>query len=934
MRNKLSLLFLLVFGIFASLSKTQAQTIQLVQPTPLPPTVCQCDTLNINYLVSGASFNLSTRFYWEATTNSNDWTNADTLAFTGLMVGGNPAGPTDTASSGSKLAMVAIPCDQDPINNLFIRLRADDLSQTISDTIFYDVLRKTDSKIESIVGGFPNPYTSVDAWSFCPGDSIFLVAENVGSFFQWKSGGVDIPGETNDTLVVKSGGQYSVDTWVSLACKTESADTLVIPITDNQNTAINLISAPPVGFQIDNPDLTNVSIDDSVQFCEDMAPQIRAAANPPAGVNFSYQWIADSITTFGDTVFYNTRLGDTLRVLNIDSSLITESPQRFYVIVSDGNCTDTSQPYYAFMDSIPVTDIRHRIYRNGNPGPSMTGTLICMKDSVRLISTVVKPGWEYQWQRFTSTNTWQDLPNALNPNVNGTSFSLEVNPDILPVQSISRYRLRVNTVTPQGDAVCSFFTDSVLIRYQPGFKVTHTPDPLIKLINTDTINFCATDSATLVAPATPTQLQNLNFFYNFQWAREAFDSTAGAVVPVIIPGATQRTFKIKTGGVYYSIIDDGICVDTSDAFYVYVDSVPSTTVVPRPFVAGNPTPDLNLCLTDSVLLTVDTVVGWDYQWQVSFGNGNSWSSLLNDTLPYITVDSSYKFFGIDTLFFRMSTSYENRFGEVICPDTSNEVRVIFFNPPTINFFPDDTVQLCQNDSVLVIAQGNSLSYLWNDGSLSPQRYFTQPGLYTVTGTGINGCTTTKQVFVELFTTTANAGPDVTTTSETEVTLSASGGNSYQWSANKPIASGGLNQQTIVVSYKLPDGVTRDTVVLTVQVTNARGCTDTDEMLLIVTSGNDSLVELISQAWNYFSPNGDGRNDVWDISPIVKEVGGVCRIMIMNRWGSVVYVEEDFKGIWTGANQGGTDLPDGTYYYVLGCDDKVILKNAITLIRNN
>lgn len=59
---------------------------------------------------------------------------------------------------------------------------------------------------------------------------------------------------------------------------------------------------------------------------------------------------------------------------------------------------------------------------------------------------------------------------------------------------------------------------------------------------------------------------------------------------------------------------------------------------------------------------------------------------------------------------------------------------------------------------------------------------------------------------------------------------------------------------------------------------------------------------------------------------------VCRIDIMNRWGSTVYDQEQFNGIWDGRDKGGNELPDGTYYYILSCDGEVLLKNAVTLIR--
>lgn len=69
----------------------------------------------------------------------------------------------------------------------------------------------------------------------------------------------------------------------------------------------------------------------------------------------------------------------------------------------------------------------------------------------------------------------------------------------------------------------------------------------------------------------------------------------------------------------------------------------------------------------------------------------------------------------------------------------------------------------------------------------------------------------------------------------------------------------------------------------------------------------------------FSPNGDGKNDNFAIQG-VKPIEQV-ELIIFNRYGGVVYANQDYKNDWTGAaNQGvkvigdGQGLPDGTYFY--------------------
>lgn len=64
----------------------------------------------------------------------------------------------------------------------------------------------------------------------------------------------------------------------------------------------------------------------------------------------------------------------------------------------------------------------------------------------------------------------------------------------------------------------------------------------------------------------------------------------------------------------------------------------------------------------------------------------------------------------------------------------------------------------------------------------------------------------------------------------------------------------------------------------------------------------------------FSPNNDGINDKFEIRGIenVKD----AHLIILNKWGVEVYHNKNYKGVWEGKNNNGTDLPSDTYYYIL------------------
>ncbi|QKJ32012.1 gliding motility-associated C-terminal domain-containing protein [Mucilaginibacter mali] len=83
-------------------------------------------------------------------------------------------------------------------------------------------------------------------------------------------------------------------------------------------------------------------------------------------------------------------------------------------------------------------------------------------------------------------------------------------------------------------------------------------------------------------------------------------------------------------------------------------------------------------------------------------------------------------------------------------------------------------------------------------------------------------------------------------------------------------------------------------------TNAAGCIQT----LMVTVVPKSL-----DIPTVFTPNGDGKNDTFNIPGITSFPGS--QLIIINRWGNEVYRSNDYQNTWSGEG-----LTEGVYYYVL------------------
>ncbi|MBC3789826.1 putative repeat protein (TIGR01451 family)/gliding motility-associated-like protein [Spirosoma sp. LMG 31447] len=74
----------------------------------------------------------------------------------------------------------------------------------------------------------------------------------------------------------------------------------------------------------------------------------------------------------------------------------------------------------------------------------------------------------------------------------------------------------------------------------------------------------------------------------------------------------------------------------------------------------------------------------------------------------------------------------------------------------------------------------------------------------------------------------------------------------------------------------------------------------------------------------FSPNGDGINDLFVIRGAA---GQTISLEVYNRWGYLVYRNDDYRNDWDGKpntgiviSDGANGLPDGTYYYVIKTGD--------------
>ena len=82
--------------------------------------------------------------------------------------------------------------------------------------------------------------------------------------------------------------------------------------------------------------------------------------------------------------------------------------------------------------------------------------------------------------------------------------------------------------------------------------------------------------------------------------------------------------------------------------------------------------------------------------------------------------------------------------------------------------------------------------------------------------------------------------------------------------------------------------------------------------------------------NTFTPNGDGKNDTWNL---YFDGYGEVELTVLSKWGREVYQSTDLEIHWDGSSNSGAELPAGVYYYVLKLNRGDKKQNGvITLLR--
>lgn len=396
----------------------------------------------------------------------------------------------------------------------------------------------------------------------------------------------------------------------------------------------------------------------------------------------------------------------------------------------------------------------------------------------------------------------------------------------------------------------------------------------------------------------------------------SYSTTGGATwIPIANTTNTQSYLNLTTTTWYHAIVQSGSCAADS--------SLNAIITVSPPSVAGTITGGGVFCGVPATgTLTLAGYSGTITGWISSTTGGASWTPIANttDTEIYTALPAT--------------TWYTAIVQSGGCPADTANIEIVDVAPNTVAGTISPSATVCSGtnlDSVLLSGNvGNVLGWLSStDGGLTWLPIANTTTTLVYSGLTVN---TTYAAIVQSgscsIDTAASAtitilppfpvfaGNDTSITAGQTLALNGTGSGTPIWT---PAAT--LSSATIYTPTATPTATT--TYVLT--VTDINGCVNSDA--ITVTVVQLSFNGMVS---NLFTPNGDGVNDNWYVEGILNFPEN--EVFVYNIYGNQVYSKKSYANDWQGTYN-GSELPDGTYFYVIRFDSPSrVIKGSVDILR--
>ena len=342
----------------------------------------------------------------------------------------------------------------------------------------------------------------------------------------------------------------------------------------------------------------------------------------------------------------------------------------------------------------------------------------------------------------------------------------------------------------------------------------------------------------------------------------------------------DNSFIVSSPGIYWVELTNG-CGSTKDS--IEIEYFPDFNIN-----IGN---DTSLCERQTLALNA-TVPGANYIWQ-----DNSANAIYIASFPGV--------YWVEVISAQGCSK-------------SDSIIVSYLPLPDVNIGTDTL--LCQGQTLELNATTSGTSYLWQDGSINSVYPVSATGLYWVKVTDDAGCLGSDSVNIRVEKLKADFRyEEIPCTNQIQFINLSSDTSSSFWNFGDGMTS---NENNPLHTYKAHE---KYTVILIANLDST--CTDT--AIAVIPYENDAFSDTLFIP-NVFTPNGDGKNDYFEIKGMNNPCIDINRLIIFNRWGRKVYEAEGNELKWDGKSNGNA-FTDGVYFYVLKGEEES-RSGSVTLLK--
>ena len=330
---------------------------------------------------------------------------------------------------------------------------------------------------------------------------------------------------------------------------------------------------------------------------------------------------------------------------------------------------------------------------------------------------------------------------------------------------------------------------------------------------------------------------------------------------------------------YQSVLSDG-CMLQNDTVKFSIKKLP-------PISATWNISDKKMCLGDS----------FDLSFTIKGGDSTRYSWLLNGG----TVTTKNHKLGLSA-----SQNLQLILSDACSPSvTLNEAIVISPSKLNLKLLTFDTTNCFGKADAFIEVQTAStnqpVSYVWNDplSQTTAKIANLNAGIYRIVAKDTFGCEDSMTTSVITYKKVYDAVNDTLIYRGTAIQLRLKNGLPSKWYGPKIL---GKDSSMRILVRPLKD------TIYTVSGMDINGCFGRDTVSVLVTDPPTLRIP------NIITPNGDRKNDVWDLI----ELGELemYDITISDRYGKRVFFTDNYQNNWNAVDSDGNELPNGQYLFKL------------------